>query len=56
VDSSALLLKKTYRDLTATELEKISGIVNSMVDAANEKEKKALESSIEKLQKKLKNL
>jgi hypothetical protein len=53
---SSLLLKKTYKDLSAKELEKIKDIVASMVDAAKEQEKKALQSTIEKLQTKLKKL
>lgn len=53
---SSLLLKKTYKDLSSKELEKIKEIVASMVDAAKEQEKKALQSTIEKLQTKLKKL
>ncbi|MDF3127918.1 hypothetical protein P0Y35_01785 [Kiritimatiellaeota bacterium B1221] len=56
VDTSALLLKKTYKELSAKELEKVKEIVSSMVSAAKEQEKKALQISIEKLQDKLSKL
>ena len=52
----ALLLKKTYKDLSASELEKVQGIVESLVDAARDAEKRALESAINKLQTKLEKL
>ena len=55
-EKPALLLKKTYRDLSANELERVVEIVSSMVDNAKEQEKKGLKASIEKLQNKLKNL
>lgn len=55
-EKSALLLKKTYRELSAKELEKVSEITASMVAGANVQEKKALQSSIDKLQNKLKKL
>lgn len=56
VDHSALLLKKTYKELSAKELEKIQDIVGSMVAAAREQEKKAIQSTIAKLQNKLEKL
>lgn len=56
IHSSALLLKKTYKDLSAKELEKIKDIVGSMVENAREQEKKAIQSTIEKLQTKLKKM
>jgi len=49
----ALLLKKTYKDLSSKELEKVKGIVESLVEAAKDSEKRALESAISKLQTKL---
>lgn len=52
----ALLLKKTYKDLSAKELEKVKGIVESMVEAAKDAEKRALEQAINKLQTKLEKL
>ncbi|MGA0334109.1 MAG: hypothetical protein ACO3N7_09265 [Kiritimatiellia bacterium] len=56
VDASALLLKKTYSELSSLELEKVISIASSLVEKAKEKERKTLESSIEKLQAKLKKL
>ncbi len=56
VESSTLLLKKTYKELSAKELEKVKDIVSSMVASAKEQEKKALQISIEKLQNKLNKL
>ena len=56
VENSALLLKKTYKELSAKELEKVKEIVSSMVSSAKEQEKKALQISIEKLQNKLNKL
>lgn len=56
VESSLLLLKKTYKNLSSKELEKVKDIVSSMVDSAKEQEKKALQSTIDKLQTKLKKL
>lgn len=53
---SDLFLKKTYKELSSKELERVKETVASMVESAKEQEKKALESSIERLQKKLKNL
>jgi hypothetical protein len=52
----ALLLKKTYKDLSSKELEKVQGIVESLVDAAKDAEKRALENAINKLQTKLEKL
>jgi hypothetical protein len=52
----ALLLKKTYKDLSSKELEKVKSIVESLVDSAKEAEKKSLEKAISKLQNKLENL
>jgi hypothetical protein len=52
----ALLLKKTYKDLSSKELEKVKGIVESLVDSAKEAEKKSLENAINKLQSKLEKL
>lgn len=56
IENSALLLKKTYKDLSAKELERVKEIVSSMVDSAKEQEKKTIQSTIEKLQSKLKKL
>jgi hypothetical protein len=53
---SALLLKKTYKDLTAAELEKIKTIVEGLVDGAKEAERVKLEKQINKLQGKLSKL
>jgi len=52
----ALLLKKTYKDLSSKELEKVKGIVSSLVESAKEAEKRSLESAISKLQNKLEKL
>lgn len=49
----ALLLKKTYKELSSKELEKVHEIVVSLKDAAKDAEKRALESAISKLQTKL---
>ncbi|MEX2606860.1 MAG: hypothetical protein WD708_05900 [Kiritimatiellia bacterium] len=54
--SSNLLLKKTYKELSSKELERVKEIVESMVDKARENEKKAIERSIDKLQGRLKKL
>jgi len=53
---SDLFLKKTYKELTAKELERVKETVASMVDTAKIQEKKAIQSSIEKLQNKLNKL
>lgn len=55
-DTSSLLLKKTYKELSSKELERVKEIVESMVDKARENEKKAIEKTIDKLQGRLKNL
>jgi hypothetical protein len=55
-ESSALLLKKTYKELKSIELERVRDIVDSMVDKAKENEKKAIERSIDKLQGRLKKM
>lgn len=52
----ALLLKKTYKDLSSKELEKVHEIVVSLKDAAKDAEKRALEKAIEKLQTKLEKI
>ena len=52
----ALLLKKTYKDLSSKELEKVKGIVESLVESAKESEKRTLEKAIDKLQSKLEKL
>ena len=52
----ALLLKKTYKDLSSKELEKVKSIVTSLVDSAKENEKRVLEKAINKLQTKLEKL
>ncbi|WFB34710.1 hypothetical protein P3T73_11120 [Kiritimatiellota bacterium B12222] len=56
ITSKSLLLKKTYKDLSAKELEKVKDIVTSMVESAREQEKKAIQSTIERLQSKLEKL
>lgn len=53
---SDLFLKKTYKELTAKDLERVKETVASMVDSAKVQEKKAIQSSIEKLQNKLSKL
>jgi len=52
----ALLLKKTYKDLTSDELEKIQGIVGSMIDSAKKAEREKIEKQINKLKNKLGDL
>ncbi len=52
----ALLLKKTYKSLSSSELEKIQGIVTGLIDSAKETEKVAIEKEIAKLQGQLKGL
>jgi hypothetical protein len=52
----ALLLKKTYKDLSSKELEKVHEIVASLKGAAKDAEKRALEKAISKLQGKLEKL
>jgi len=52
----ALLLKKTYKDLSVQELEKVKEIVDSLTESAKENEKRSLESAISKLKSKLENL
>jgi len=52
----ALLLKKTYKDLTSDELEKVQGIVGSMVDSAKKAEREKIEKQIDKLKNKLGDL
>jgi hypothetical protein len=52
----ALLLKKTYKDLSSDELEKIQGIVGSMIDSAKKAEKEKIEKQIDKLKSKLSDL
>lgn len=56
LSNPSLLLKKTYKELSSKELERVKEIVASMVDSAKEQEKKALQTSIDKLQSKLKKL
>lgn len=53
---SALLLKKTYKDLSSDELEKIKGIVDSMIDSAKKEERSKIEKQIDKLKSKLGDL
>lgn len=55
-DKSSLLLKKTYKELSSKELEKVKEIVGSMVDKAKESEKDAIKKTIDKLQGRLKDL
>lgn len=52
----ALLLKKTYKDLSSEELEKIQGIVGSMIDNAKQAERDQIEKQIDKLKTKLTDL
>jgi|GEM_PF-1079149 len=53
---SALTLKKTYKDLSANELQKVKTIVESLMESAKENERKQLEKQIDKLQNKLQKL
>lgn len=55
-DTSSLLLKKTYKELSSKELERVKEIVESMVDKAKESEKNAIKKTIDKLQGRLKDL
>lgn len=53
---SALLLKKTYKDLTSEELVKIRDITSGLIDKAKEAEVSVIEKQIAKLQGKLNKL
>jgi hypothetical protein len=52
----ALLLKKTYKDLSSDELEKVKTIVGSMIDSAKKAEREKIEKQIDKLKSKLGDL
>lgn len=52
----ALLLKKTYKDLSSDELEKIKSMVGSLIDDVKKAESEKLEKQIQKLQTKLTDL
>jgi len=56
VDKSLLLLKRTYKELSSAELEKVQAIAASMVDKAKDQEKRALEKTISKLKGRLDDL